>query len=141
MPLKDAAADVVAFLAGKTVGGVLLTAAGNLFVGQMRTTDRTPSPAVFCLGTGGPSPLPYLGGHRTALYRPTVQVMVRGPAGDDEAGAALALSVLEALNMQTPSGYVSWFTRDSAPAFLGTDTGQHGQWSLNVECVYHASLA
>ncbi len=139
-PLKDAAYDVVQFLNGKTAGGVVLTKSSNLFIGQMRSGERTPAPAVFCLGTGGPSPEPYLGGDRSALYRPTVQVLVRGPAGDDETGGNIAREVLGWLNQRVVSGYVSWFTRDSAPAFLGTDSSQHGQWSLNVECVYRATL-
>jgi hypothetical protein len=138
--LKDAAFDVVQFLNGKTAGGMVLTKAVNLFIGQMRAGARTPAPAVFCLGTGGPPSEPYLGGNRSALYRPTVQVMVRGPAGDDATGASIARDVLEWLNQQVVTGYVSWFTRDSAPAFLGTDSDQHGQWAINVECVYRASL-
>ncbi len=140
-PLRDAAADVAAFLDGKTVGATLLALGTSLFIGQMRSGDRTPAPAVFCLGTGGPGPQPYLGGHRTALYRPTVQVMVKGPTGDDTAGDLLAREVYAWLNMQVVAGYLSWFCRDSAPAFLGSDKDQHGLWSINVECVYRASLA
>ena len=139
-PLKDAAYDVVQFLNSKTAGGVVLTKGANLFIGQMRSGERTPAPAVFCLGTGGPAPEAYIGGDRSALYRPTVQVLVRGPAGDDETGGNVAREVLAWLNQRVVSGYVSWFTRDSAPAFLGTDSGQHGQWSINVECVYRATL-
>lgn len=139
-PLKDPAADVAAFLNGKTAGATLLTLGANLFVGEMRSIDRTPAPAVFCLGTGGPSPEPYLGGHRSALYRPMVQVMVRGPSGDNQAGEQLAREVLAWLNLQVVSGYLSWFARDSAPAYLGVDKAQHGQWSVNLECLYRASL-
>lgn len=140
-PLKDPAGDVAAFLNGKTAGATLLTLGTNLFIGEMRSGDRTPAPAVFCLGTGGPSPEPYLGGHRTALYRPMVQVLVRGPAGDNQAGELLAREVLAWLNLQVVAGYLSWFARDSAPAYLGADRDQHGQWSMNIECQYRASLA
>jgi Bacteriophage minor capsid protein len=140
MPLNNAASDVATFLNGKTVGSVVLTLATNLFIGQMRSGERTPSPAVFCLATGGAAPQPYLGSGRTGFYRPTVQVMVRGPAGDDQVGEAMARDLAALLNQQVVSGYVSWFTRDSAPAFLGTDTDQHGQWVLNVECDYVTSL-
>lgn len=139
-PLRDAAADVAAFLDGKTAGDVLLALASNLFIGPMRSSDRTSSPLVACLGTGGPGPDSYLGGRRTALYRPTVQVMVRGPAGDNQAGEALARGVLALLHQTTPAGYVTWLARDSAPAYLGLGADQHGLWSLNVECVYRVSL-
>jgi hypothetical protein len=139
-PLKDAAFDVATFLDTKTAGGVLLTKGTNLFIGQMRSTDRTPAPAVFCLGTGGPQNEPYFGADRSALFRPTVQVVVRGPAGDDQTGALIAREVLAWLNQRLVTGYVSWFTRDSAPAYLGPDSSNHGQWAINVECVYRASL-
>jgi hypothetical protein len=140
-PLKDPAYDIVQFLDGKTAGTVALAQAVNLFIGQHRSTDRTPSPAVFALNTGGPTPQTYLGGHRTALYRPTVQVMVRGPAGDDATGEALARGVMAWLQQQVTAGYITWSVRESAPAFLGSDTGQHGQWVMNIECLYRASLA
>jgi hypothetical protein len=140
MPLKDVAADVAAFLTTKTAGGVVLTLGTNLFRGRMREGDRTPSPAVFCLNTGGPEPEFYVGGRRTALYRPTVQVMVRGPAGDDQVGELIAREVLAWLSMQTPAGYASWNARDSQPAFLGVDSDQHGQWAINLECIYRVSL-
>lgn len=140
-PLKDPAGDIAAFLGGKSAGATLLVLGTNLFIGEMRSADRTPAPAVFCLGTGGPSPEPYLGGHRTALYRPMVQVLVRGPAGDNHAGELLAREVLAWLNLQVVAGYLSWFARDSAPAYLGADRDQHGQWSMNIECQYRASLA
>lgn len=140
-PLRDAAADVAAFLDGKSAGSVQLVLATNLFIGPMRSGDRTTSPAVACLGTGGPGPESYLGGRRTSLYRPTVQVLVRGPAGDDQAGEALARGVLGHLHQAAPAGYVTWLARDSAPAYLGPDTDQHGLWSINVECLYRAALA
>lgn len=140
-PLKNAAADVAAFLHGRLAGGSTLTLATNLFIGQMRSGDRTPAPAVFCQNTGGPSPEPYIGGHRSAYLRPTVQVMVRGPAEDHQVGEQLASDVFGWLNLQVPAGYVSWQCRDSAPAFLGMDKDGHGQWAINIECGYRATLA
>lgn len=139
--LKDAAADIAAFLDTKTAGGVVLALATNLFRGRMLSIDTSQAPAVFCLNTGGPPPDQYLGGHRKALYRAMVQVMVRGPAGDDHAGELIAREVLAWLNMQVVSGYVSWNCRDSAPAYLGVDRDQHGQWSINVECLSVAALS
>lgn len=141
MSLKDAAADVATFLSGQTVGGVALALSTNLYVGQMRALERTPAPAVFVLGTGGASPSHYLGGHRTSLFRPSVQVMVRGPAGSDTTGAAIAAAVYALLHQHVPTGYVSWNARDSAPVYLGPDPRQHGQWVINLECVYRVSLS
>lgn len=139
--VKNPAADVVAFLDSKTAGGVTLTRGTNLFIGHMRTVERTPSPSVFALNTGGPTPEPYLQGHRTALFRPTVQVMVRGPAGDLEAGEALARDVFAWLHQRIVAGYTSWYARDSAPALVAVeDAAQHPIWAINVECQYRAAL-
>lgn len=141
MSIKDAAADVAAFLDGEVAGSLTLDLGANLFIGQMRALERAAAPAVFVLGTGGPSPSHYIGGHRTSLFRPTVQVMVRGPAGDDTTGAAIAAAVYTLLHQQVPTGYVSWDARDSAPVYLGPDPRQHGQWVINLECAYRASLS
>lgn len=139
-PLLDPAFDVVQFLDTKTAGAVVLAQGSNLFIGEVRSSERASSPAVFALNTGGPAPEPYLGGRRTALFRPTVQLIIRGPADDKQAGEALARGVFAWLHQRVLDPYVSWFARDSAPAYLGTDSGQHGQWSINLECVYRASL-
>ncbi|GMV19026.1 MAG: hypothetical protein AMXMBFR56_72500 [Polyangiaceae bacterium] len=138
--VKNPAEDVVNFLDTKTAGSLTLAKATNLFVGFMRAQDRTPSPSVYALNTGGPGPLPYLGTGRQAYLRPTVQVMVRGPAGDFQAGEAIARAVLEYLQQQTVPGYVACFARDSQPAWLGEDSDQHGLWSINLELQYTATL-
>jgi hypothetical protein len=139
-PLKSAAADVTAFLDTKTAGDVVLVKGTNLFEGQMRAIDRTTAPAVFALETGGPAPDFYLGGRRTSLFQPTVQVMIRGPAGDDTRGEAFAKAIYAWLHMRVVSGYVSWDARDSGPVYLGQDPQQHGQWVVNLVCRYRASL-
>lgn len=140
-PLKDAAADVAAFLDAKAAGATTLTLGTNLFIGKMPNQDKAPShPCVAVLGTGGPSSEPYFGGRRQSLYRPTVQVMVRGPAGDDQAGSLVARAILAWLHQQVVSGYVTWSVRESGPTYLGADRDQHGLWSLNLECVYRVAL-
>lgn len=139
--LRNPALDLVNFLDGKGAGAATMTKAGNLFVGQMRSSDTTPNPGLWCLNTGGPPAVPYLGGHRQAYYRPTVQVMVRGPAGDQLAGEALARDAFAWVHLQALDGYVAVFARDSAPVYLGEDQGQHGLWVINVEMQYVAALA
>lgn len=138
--LRNPAEDVVNFLDGKVAGATTLTKAINLFVGFMRTQDASPSPAVFCANTGGAAPVPYLGAGRQALLRPTVQVLVRGPAGDFAAGEAIARAVLGYLHQQSVPGYVATYARDSQPAWLGEDADQHGVWSLNLELQYSTAL-
>lgn len=138
---RNPALDLVNFLDTKAAGSMTLAKATNLFAGPMRGQDSTPAPAVFCLNTGGPSGSELLGGHRASLQRPTVQVMLRGPAGDIEAGEAIGRALLEWLHLRDLSGYVGLYVREPQPAFLGEDGDQHGLWVLNVECLYKATLA
>lgn len=140
-PLLNPAADVVAFLDTKAAGAVTLTDGTTLFRGQMRSRPGASSPAVFCLNTGGPGPDPYLGGHRKALFRPTVQVLMRGPAGDLEAGETMARAVFAWLHQRVVAGYVSWYARDSQPVLIAPeDNAQHGVWVINLECQYVSAL-
>lgn len=140
MTMRNPAEDVVDYLNAKVAGSITLTKGTNLFIGPMRSQDETPSPSAFALNTGGPSPLPYLGSGRQAYVRPTVQVLVRGPAGDFAAGEAIARAVLEHLHQQTLTGYTACFARDSHPAWLGQDADQHDLWSLNFELQYAITL-
>jgi hypothetical protein len=138
--LRNPALDLVNYLSGKAAGAITLATGSNLFAGQMRSTDTTASPGVWCLNTGGPAPIPYLGGHRSSWFRPTVQLMVRGPMGDQLAGEAIARDVLSWVHQATVAGYAAVFARDSAPAYLGEDQGPHGLWSINVELQYATAL-
>ena len=139
--LLNPAADVVAFLTGKAANSVTLTAGTNLFAGPMRSKDQSPSPAVFVLNTGGPEPTLYLQGRRDSLFRPTVQVLIRGPAGDLEVGERFARGVYAWLHQRVTGGYLSWYARDSAPALVSIeDSSQHGVWSINLECQYRNRL-
>lgn len=135
------ALDLVNFLDTRLAGAVTLAKGVNLFTGRMISTDDSPSPAVFALNTGGPPPELLLGGHRTAIYRATVQVMIRGPMADQLAGEELARGVYAWLQQQTIVGYLQVLARDSAPAYLGEDQGPHHLWAINVECQYQASLS
>lgn len=139
-PVKNPALDVVSFLDTKAAGSLTLAAGTNLFVGPERSYPRTGASAVFVLNTGGPGPETYIGGRRTARFRPTVQVLVRFGSGDLELGEAVARAVFAWLQQQVMTGYLSLYVRDSAPAYLGEFDQRH-RWSLNVECQYKASLA
>jgi hypothetical protein len=139
--LKNPAADIVALLTGQTLASVVLTAGTNLFPTHMRNVEVVTSPAVFIFNSGGGAPELLLGGHRTGIYHPTVQVMVRGPAGDDAAGEALARAVLGYLEQLVPSGYLGLFAQASQPSPLGEDSTLHQAWSFYLEARYQLSLA
>ena len=139
--LRNPAADVRDQLNGQTAGGIALTSGTNLFGGPMRSGDRTPSPAVFIQATGGAQPDAYLQGRRTALYRPSVQVLVRGTAADFQLGESVARGVYELLHMKVVSPYISWMARDAQPVLVSLeDSAQHPVWAINLECVYKVSL-
>lgn len=138
--LKNPASDLATYLAGKTVGGVALVQATNLFVGKMRGNDTTPSPSVWLLNTGGPPPEPYLGGSRQGFYRAQVQILVRGPAGDMQTGEQIARDVFELVAQLQLTGYVSTFAQSAQPIWLLEDNAQHDVWVTNVECQYVAAL-
>lgn len=141
-PLKNPALDLVNFLDGKAAGGVTLTKGTNLFAGPMRTVDRTPSPAVFLLNSGGVAPSPNLNEYREATYQPSVQIQVRGPVGDFQVGEQLAVDVLRWLHQSTAvTGYLTVFAGSSTPVYVGDDTDQHPTWVLNVTTPYVAKLA
>jgi hypothetical protein len=140
MALLNPASDLLSFLTGKVAGGVTLTAGSTLFAGRMLSQDSTPTQAVFLLNTGGAAPQPYLSSTRSALYTPSVQVLIRGPVGNLQAGEALARGVFELLHQATVSGYVQVLARDSAPVLLELDTAGRGVWATNLDCEYVAAL-
>lgn len=140
-PLRNAAYDVAQFLNAKTVGGQLLTLATNLFIGRMPDTDRAPStPCVSVLNTGGAAPTPFLDSARRAYFRPSVQVMVRSAADSFATGEGIARGVVEWCHQRVVADYVSWFSRDSQPAYLGPDSDQHHVWVVNLDAEYDAEL-
>jgi hypothetical protein len=139
-PIRNPAYDVVQFLTTKTVGGVLLTAAQNLFIGRMPDTDKTPSPCVAVLNTGGEPPEPLLSGDREAVYVASVQVMVRSSTDDFAAGEAVGRGVIEWCHQRVVAGYLSWFARDAQPALLGPDGDQHLVWVVNFDAEYTTAL-
>lgn len=134
MALKDPATDLVTFLNGKTLGGVLMDDGTNLFSSGLRPDDYTEGSGVFLLNSGGASPSLYLNGNREAYYRPSVQVMVRGGVGDFAGGEALARAVYDELFLADVTGYVTIQPQDSQPSYLGDDEANRGLWVLNLEC-------
>jgi hypothetical protein len=139
--LLNPASDLATFLTTKVAGGVTLTLGTNLFSGRMLSQDSTPTRAVFVLNTGGQAPAPYLSGTaRESYYAPSVQVLVRGPVQDFQAGESMARGVFELLHQATIAGYVQVLARDSAPVLLELDSAQRGIWAINLDCEYTASL-
>lgn len=140
MSLLNPAADLRAFLSGQTAGATLLTAGANLFSGRLLSDEVLPAQVVCLLNTGGMAPQPYLSPTRQALYVAAVQVLVRGPVGNLDAGETLARGVMSLLAQSTVAGYVQVLARDSAPVLLEVDSARRGIWACNVDATYAASL-
>lgn len=138
--LKNPAYDIVQFLTTKTVGGVLLTAASNLFIGRMPDNEKTASPCVSVLNTGGGEPQSMLSGERQSVYTSSVQVLVRSAVDDFAAGEALGRGVIEWCHQRVVTGYLSWYARDSQPALLGPDASGRLVWAINFDAEYLATL-
>lgn len=139
-PIRNPAYDVAQFLTTKTVGGVVLTVGTNLFISRMPDTDRSPSPAVACLNTGGEAPAPYLDDSRRSYFSASVQVLVRSAVDDFEAGERVARGIIEWCHQRVAVGYVTWLSRDSQPGYLGPDANHRHTWAINLDAEYAAEL-
>lgn len=114
----------------------VVTKGGSAFMGPVRKPNASiPRKAVFVLVTGGASPLEFMDSTSTSQRRSTVQVRVRGDAGDFSGGQTWARSVWSAIHANKPSGFVSCLVRESEPVFLGFDETECPEWALNVEMI------
>jgi hypothetical protein len=138
---KDAASDVAAFLDLKPAENITLEMGVNLFVGPMRSTEMTCSPALFVRNTGGAAATPYLHTGRKALFRPTVQLVLRGSPGEIQDAENMGRAIFAWLHQQAIAPYVQWLAVASAFALVTPeDSMQHPVLTLNLECQYVAEL-
>ena len=123
-------------VATKIASGVgSLTLGTNCFAGPIRDVGSgIPDTSVFVVGTGGFPVEAFIdGGSGTGLEKPAVRVLVRSDRNDFSGGVTLADSVLAAIDMNPPTGYVEARTTTSDPIYIGTDDTGHHEWSINVE--------
>jgi hypothetical protein len=115
-------------------GGLGLAEATNLFRGPPRDGDGIASTSVFATATGGPPPVDYIdGGSGASLKTKTCLVTVRSAKDTFATGQALAESCWSVLHKATPSGWISFDVRESAPNYLGIDDSGRHLWTFNVE--------
>ncbi len=117
-----------------------LTYGTSVKTGPKRTTTETGNDAVqiWVTTTGGPPPIPYLGGPSTSgsRYEAQVQALVVG-APDDRAGALqLGRQVREAMHLKAPTGYVGSWAQSSDPLPLGTDESSQWMFAMNFRLVW-----
>lgn len=139
MPTLAPDAAIAADLAtALNAGGDPWAVGTNIFTGPVRGEGNgIPVRAVFVRESGGPAPMPYLGG-RTAdsFFEINVQVRLRAaPTTDDgfSAGRTLARRISAALNKADISGYMACQLMQATPNYLGLDPQGRHEWSVNVK--------
>jgi hypothetical protein len=135
MANPNPASDIATKLASiATFGAVTLVVDTNLFVGPERPVrTEVPELAVFCLNLPGPIAEPYCGIDED-FYRFQVEITVRSAPSEFQAGEDLARLVVEKLQRQPPSGYVSVLVQQSQPEYQGDDDNRIHGWTIVFEC-------
>lgn len=96
-------------------------------------TGAIPSRCVFVVPTGGFGSVAFVdGGAKGKEERPTVQVFVRSPPRDYDAGRDLAQAAYEAIDLNPPAGYFEARAFGGPPSYLGEDDQNQHQWTINV---------
>jgi hypothetical protein len=122
MDWPSAATDLAAKLEAESpIGTVTLAVGTNVFVGpELAVNTHTPPSAVFVRDIAGAKPEPYLG-NTDDFVRFQVEVVVRTEGNSYSAGDSLARAILNKIQRNPPSGYVSCLVQQSGPEWLGQD--------------------
>lgn len=96
-------------------------------------TDEVPDACIFCISSGGPSPMPFFdSANGYSLYEANVQIIVRGARNTKNTVLPLARNIIDDLHRATISGYVGCLVMESEPNFLGFDDDRHIRYSVNA---------
>lgn len=133
--MSAAQADAIVAARIVAVLGAPWVVATNVFMGPVRPEAAgVPQNAIFCLASGGPAPLPYLGGSAAPSFRqPSVQVRIRSAPNDYAGGLATARAASAALDKAALTDYVACQLRQSEPTYLAQDTQGAHHFSVNVD--------
>lgn len=120
----------------RLVAAGVVTKGSTGFMGPVRRPNgAVPSKAMFALVTGGRAPIEFMDAASGSQKYSTVQVRVRGNAGQFQDGQTFARAAWTALHAQSLSGFISCLVRESEPVFLGFDENECPEWTLNVELI------
>ncbi len=122
-----------------------LTLGTNAFHGPVRPPDAqslqagtVPVEAVFAVATGGIAPMA-LNGEGKSIWKPTVQLRIRGDKKDFDGGRTLARTVLEEtqfISITSPNVYIDVVLLQGSPAYLGEDRAGNPEWSFTAQLTY-----
>lgn len=138
MATHNPAEDVVAFLNTKTANGRTLASGTNLFACEPRVSRpgaaQFPSKCVFVWDAAGAPPMPYMGtpALRGSLWRPRVQIRVRGEPDAMQEARLTARAVRDLLHRASITNYASCLMNESSPIPLGE--GSHAGYEFALNC-------
>lgn len=125
--MKSPAVGVKDLLAAANVGVFAATSGWSLNVGRLPTTPAT---AIACVDTGGISPYPHI-----ALNFPSVQVLIRGAAGDyvgaHDKGRAVIDAILGMGYQVVNTDKWEGISQIGDLAFIGYDEKNYPMFSCN----------
>jgi Bacteriophage minor capsid protein len=128
IPADDLAAKLAALGHG-TVGS-------SIFIGdELPVSSAVPETAVFVRVTGGP-PSNDTFRRLHGVRWPTVQVLVRAPAHDYQAGQTKANSIFTTAHGAAISGYSECKAMSSGPIYIGKDSQDRPKFSINFMLGY-----
>lgn len=126
---------IAQYLADQGIG-IYNQLGANIFIGPVQPPNQyIPAKSCWILETGGLAP-EYVMGNAYTVQRSTVQVRVRGDANDYIGGRDFAQSIYDALNGIVPTGYFSVFCQQSEPVWIGFDSDNRPEWSINLIVTY-----
>ncbi|MFY0577979.1 minor capsid protein [Cystobacter fuscus] len=136
MALRDVELDIALVLEAAGLGLSMADVEPTLYAGPI--PEAAPDRLVAVRGLSGGEPEDYLG-NVTAIYRPEVQVIIRGNRNGYRDTLALASACFELLRNIRPSGYIRIDVESSQPEYMGADDLDRHRFIFTVNTEYRAT--
>lgn len=134
----DYAHNIALYLHNKGIG-IYNQPNANIFTHPViPPSTYVPAKAIFIFApTGGRQPARTF--DRTEVRYPVLNVRVRGDIEDYLGGESFAHSVYEALEGASIDEYIDVKCQQSSPIWIGYDSNNYPEWSINVEILAEKS--
>lgn len=130
--------DLVDFLSGTTLNGVVYTAGTNLFAGTEEDGENIPDACIFLYDDGGVPPMDRMG-VKTSDHEVSVSGIVRGAAGDEFNTVKVGAEMRLYLHGCKPSGYDIVLADQSLGLHLTDDAKKRPRWKYTLRSRYEES--